>query len=88
MSVITIRPAPPPPVPERVSSRQFKMQLELNQILDHVEAWVSTQPKLVQIAYAESKTFDRIDPMLQAGFAALNFQAAAIDEFFRKAEKL
>lgn len=88
MSVISIRPAPPPPVPERVSSRQFKMQLEIDQILDQVEAWVSAQPKLVQIAYAESKTFARIDPMLQSGFAALSFPAAAVDKFFRNAGKL
>ncbi|GAA2821587.1 hypothetical protein EDC40_10351 [Aminobacter aminovorans] len=86
--VISIRPAPPPAIPERVSSRQFKMQLELDEILDQVEAWVAAQPRLVQIAYRESKTFDRADAMLQSGFSALGFDAARVDEFFSDAEKL
>jgi hypothetical protein len=88
MSVVIIRPAPPAPLPERVSSRQFKMQLELDEILDQVESWVAAQPRLVQIAYRESKTFDRTDPMLQAGFAQLGFAGMQADEFFIAASKL
>jgi hypothetical protein len=38
MSVITIREAPPPPVPDLVSARQFKMQLQIAGLLTAVEA--------------------------------------------------
>jgi hypothetical protein len=88
MSVITIRPAPPPPVPDDVSSRQFKMQLEIDGLSGLVEAWVASQAKLVQIAYAESKTFNRDDTMLQSGFAALGYSSARVDAFFTASSKL
>jgi hypothetical protein len=88
MTVITIRPAPPPPVPDVVSSRQFKMQLEIDGLTTPVEAWVATQSKLVQIAYVESKAFNRDDTMLQSGFAALGFSSARVDTFFTAASKL
>ncbi|MBT1155728.1 hypothetical protein J1C56_09000 [Aminobacter anthyllidis] len=88
MTVITIRPAPPTPVPEVVSSRQFKMQLEIDGLTARVEAWVSSQPKLVQIAYVESKAFNRDDPMLRSGFAALGYSSTRVDAFFTAASKL
>jgi len=80
-------PPPPPPevIPERVTARQFKMQLEKDGLLSSVEAWVGQQTKLVQIAYANSGTFVRDEPMMQAGFAALGFQTAQIDAFFKSA---
>ncbi|MCK9549637.1 hypothetical protein [Aquamicrobium sp.] len=95
MSVITIRPAPPPPVPDRVTARQFKLQL-LSPIepdypagiIDHVEAWIAAQDRATRIAYSDSGTFVRTDPMMQAGFAALGFTPAQIDIFFAAADRL
>lgn len=88
MSVITIREAPPAPVPDRVSARQFKMQLQIDGLLATVEAWIGQQDALVQIAYANSGTFVRDEPMMLAGFAALGFTEQQIDEFFTAAAAL
>lgn len=79
---------PPEIIPERVSSRQFKMQLENAGLLNSVDAWVGQQSKLVQIAYANSGTFVRDEPMMQAGFAALGFEPGHIDAFFTSADAL
>lgn len=76
------------PIPDRVSSRQFKMQLELSGLSAAVEAWVAGQSKLVQIAYRESQAFEREDPMLQSGFAALAVGPKQVDEFYLAASKL
>ena len=75
----------PVEVPHRVSARQFKMQLVKDGLLEQVEAWVATQEKLVQVAYAEAGTFLRTEPMLQAGFSALGFDSARVDEFYTNA---
>jgi hypothetical protein len=64
------------------------MQLEIDGLTVPVEGWVSVQPKLIQIAYAESKTFNRDDTMLQSGFAALGYSSARVDAFFTAASKL
>jgi len=71
--------------PDRVTARQFKMQLEKDGLLSSVEAWVGQQEKLVQIAYENSGTFVRTEPMMQAGFAALGFRDEQIDAFFKAA---
>jgi len=71
--------------PARVTRRQFRMQLEDDGLLDGVEAWVGQQSRRVQIAYESSGTFVRDEPMMQAGFAALGFQTAQIDAFFKAA---
>lgn len=84
-----IAPAQPEPEPPTtVSARQFKLQLELRGLTDVVEGWVRAQPKLVQIAYDNSSTFDRTDPVLQAGFEALGFKAADLSAFYVAAAKL
>ena len=82
---------PPPPteiIPDRVTARQFKMQLEKDGLTSSVEGWVSQQTKLVQIAYANSGTFVRSEPMMVAGFAALGFSEAEGDAFFTAAAAL
>lgn len=76
------------PPPDRVSARQFKLQLLAAGLLDAVEAWIGTQDQAVQIAYANSATFVRTDPMMQAGFAALGFTEQQIDAFFMVAAAL
>lgn len=79
---ITEYVAPPPQIPDRVSSRQFKLQLYAAGLLTQVEAWIAAQAVPTQIAYASSGTFVRTDPMMQAGFAALGFTPSQIDSFF------
>lgn len=76
------------PPPDRVSSRQFKLQLLAAGLLDDVEAWVALQDRAVQIAYANSATFVRTDDMMQSGFAALGFTEQQIDAFFAAASEL
>lgn len=76
------------PVPDRVTARQFKLQLLADGILDQVEGWIATQSQAVQIAYANSGTFVRDEPMMQAGFAALGFTEQHIDAFFMAAAAL
>ncbi|MCO5083089.1 MAG: hypothetical protein M9955_15715 [Rhizobiaceae bacterium] len=82
-------------VPDRVTSRQFKLQLlaypaigEGETLLDDVEAWIATQSRAVQVAFANSGTFVRGEPMMQAGFAALGFDEAQVDAFFAAASGL
>lgn len=79
---------PPPPIPDRVTARQFKLQLLSAGLLDQVEAWIASQSPAVQIAYSNSGTFVRDEPMMQVGFAALGFTAAQIDAFFTAAAAL
>lgn len=82
-------PAPlPPRVPESVSARQFKLQLLAAGLLDDVEAWITAQDRAIQIAYANSGSFVRTEPMMQAGFAALGFAEEQIDAFFTAATAL
>ncbi|WP_323034097.1 hypothetical protein [Pararhodobacter sp.] len=71
-----------PLVPDRVSSRQFRLQLLGMGLLDTVEGWIDAQPLATQIAYQSSATFERGDAMMQAGFDALGFEPAQVDAFF------
>jgi hypothetical protein len=80
--------APDPVVPDRVTARQFKLQLLAAGLLDQVEAWIDQQDKAVQIAYANSGTFLRTEPMMQTGFAALGFTSEQIDAFYVAAAAL
>lgn len=73
---------PPEPVPDRVSSRQFKLQLAIDGLKPSVDAWVAAQDELTQIAYEYSGEFVRDEPMMQAGFAALGFTPEQGDAFF------
>ena len=93
--VHTLDDAPLPPVPDRVTSRQFKLQLIAfpaigggETLLDDVEAWISTQSRAAQVAFENSGTFVRTEPMMQAGFAALGFSEGQIDAFFTAASEL
>jgi hypothetical protein len=80
--------APPTPIPSSVSARQFKLQLLAAGLLDQVEAWVASQPRDVQIAYANSGSFVRGEPMMQQGFTDLGFTPEQIDAFFMAAATL
>lgn len=75
-------------IPDSVSSRQFKLQLLADGFLDDVEAWIAAQDRAVQIAYENSGSFVRAEPMMQAGFAALGFTEEQGDAFFTAAALL
>lgn len=79
---------PPPPIPDRVTARQFKLALLQAGLLASVEGWIATQSQAVQIAYANSGTFVRTEPMMAAGFAALGFTPEQIDAFFTAAAEI
>ncbi len=81
-------PGPVALVPDRVTARQFKLQLLAAGLIDQVEAWIATQDRSVQIAFEYSGTFVRDEPMMQAGFAALGFTEQQVDEFFAAAATL
>lgn len=74
-------------IPDRVTARQFKLQLLADNLLDHVEGWVAAQGRAIQLAYDNSGTFARDEPMMQAGFRALGFPPEQIDAFFSAASK-
>lgn len=77
-----------PTIPESVSARQFKLQLLASGLLDAVESFVSAQSRAVQIAYENSGSFVRTEPMMLAGFTALGFDDGQIDAFFVAASGL
>lgn len=79
---------PAPQIPDRVSSRQFKLQAHAAGLQNPIEAWIATQDIPTQIAYASAATFVRTDPMSRAGFAALGFTAQQIDDFYVEASRL
>lgn len=75
-------------IPDRVTSRQFKLALLAAGLIDQVEAWVEQQTRAVQIAFEYSGTFVRTEPMMQAGFASLGFTEQQINDFFIMAEQI
>jgi type IV secretory pathway ATPase VirB11/archaellum biosynthesis ATPase len=90
-----VQVAVPEEIPDRVSARQFKLQMLVpiepvypDGIIDMVEAWVAQQSRAVQISYADSQEFDRNEPMMQQGFIELGFNPAQIDAFFLAASKI
>lgn len=87
MSIIKIIPLPDP-IPDSVTSRQFKMQLVISGIKPAVDDWVSQQPEVVQVAYEYSSNFVRDEPMMQAGFNAMGFSEQELKYFFTAASKL
>lgn len=78
----------PAAVPDRVTARQFKLQLLQAGLLASVEGWIGSQSQAVQIAYNNSGTFVRTEPMMQAGFTALGFTPEQIDAFFTAAAEI
>lgn len=79
---------PPAAVPDRVTSRQFMVQLVVAGIKDQVDAWVAQQTAELQVAYQFSGTFVRDDPMMQQGFTEIGFTGDQIDAFFVAAAQL
>lgn len=86
-SYVRANEPPSPTPPDRVSSRQFKLQLLAEGLLEQVEGWVASQGKAIQLAYDNSNEFVRDEPMMQAGFAALKFPPEQVLAFFSAASK-
>lgn len=78
----------PEEIPDRVSARQFKLQLLASGLIDRVGEWVATQSRAVQIAYEYSGSFASDEAMMQAGFKALGFTEAQRKAFMIAAAKL
>lgn len=78
---------PPVPIPDRVSRRRFRLQLEAAKLLEKADAWVATQDRSTQIAYEDSDGFNRNEPKLQEAFAAVGYSSSQIDDFFVEANK-
>ncbi|MER8433542.1 hypothetical protein [Mesorhizobium caraganae] len=70
-----------------VSARQFKLQLLASDLLPQVEAFIASQGQAVKIAYGNSDSFVRTEPMIAAGFTGLGFNAQQVDTFFVAAAK-
>jgi hypothetical protein len=85
---VFIAPVYEPAIPSRVTSRQFKLQLLADGLIDEVEEWVYSQPREIQIAYENSGTFVREEPMMQAGFAGLGLTPEQVDAFFLAASNI
>ncbi|MRG53988.1 hypothetical protein GF108_00110 [Phyllobacterium sp. SYP-B3895] len=81
-------PPPQPVIPDRVSRRQFRLQLIDAGLLSTVEGWIATQDERTRAAYADCGTFLRSDEMLQQGFAALAYTSEQVDNFFTVAATL
>lgn len=84
-------PAPPAPVPDTVTRRQFVQQLIAEGLDDDVEAILDaiTDPveqKLMRSWFRDSNEFERDRPELIQIAAQLGKSAAEIDEFFRRAD--
>lgn len=79
---------PEPVIPDRVTARQFKLQLLQAGLLTSVEGWIATQSQAVLVAYNNSGTFVRDEPMMAAGFAGLGFTPEQIDAFFTAAAEI
>lgn len=77
-----------PTIPDRVTSRQFKLQLLAAGLLDDVEAWIATQDRAVQIAFEYSGTFLRSEPMMELGFAGLGYSPEQVDAFYLAASEI
>lgn len=87
-------PAPEPVLPNRISSRQFFLQLDRMDSTTNpgiyllVSNWVALQDRSVRIAFDKADTFLRTDEMLQQGFDALGFTTEQVDAFFTAASAL
>lgn len=80
--------APPAPVPESVSARQFKVALIRTGLWDAINAAVSAADIETQVTWATAQVFERSNPMLVAMVAALGYTAEQVDDVFRLAGSL
>lgn len=65
-----------------VSARQMLVALDESGLLDGIEAYVASQPRVVQITWARSQEFQRDNPLLNAGAAAFGLTDEQVDGLF------
>ena len=84
-------PAEPPvviPISGICFGAPIQAQLLASGLLDPVEAYIAAQGRAVQIAFDNSNSFVRSEPMTAASFAHLGFTPKRIDEFSVTAARL
>lgn len=83
-------PAPPTPepVPDSVTMRQCCLQLEIDGVLDDVEAAVSTMPKLAQIEWQRATNVQRSNPLVPAMQYILGWDDTRVDQFYTEGSQL
>lgn len=85
-------PSPPPAVPQRVTRRQARQALLLEGLLDAVPTAIEAlddgtpegmqKMRMAQIEWEDSLEFERARPLVIEIAAAINLDAAALDELF------
>lgn len=75
----------PEPVPQVVSARQMKLALLGVGMLDHIESFVATQDRGVQISWEYATEFHRNDAMLAGMAQAFGLTGDQVDDIFRTA---
>lgn len=78
----------PPYVPQAVTSRQVRLLLLQNNLLDEVESLIQTQDRAVQIQWEYATRFERNDPLLNQLALNLNLTQDELDQFFIEASKI
>jgi len=73
---------------QSVTIRQACIQLELDGLLDDVEALVATLPKVYQIEWQRAGTVLRDNPLVEMVRQQKEMTHAQIDELFNKASKI
>lgn len=73
------------PVPQTVSRMQALIALESAGLLAGIETYMTTAPKIEQIAWNNAQEFCRTSPMVLSLAAMLGLDDAALDGLFRAA---
>lgn len=83
---VFVSPVPQDPdaslVPIAVTPAQAMIALDAMGLLEDIENWVATQPRVTRIAWERVQEFRRDSPALLAGAAALGWADALLDEIF------
>lgn len=79
---------PPTPIPQSVTMRQACVQLEVNGLLDDVEAIVATLPRVYQIEWQRASTVQRDNPLVEMVRQQQGMTSEQIDALFIAASLL
>lgn len=78
----------PPPVPKYITSRQLRLFLLQQNMLDSVEIIIESESREVQIQWEYATQFYRDDPLLNDLASRLQIEQEALDQFFIAAAAL
>lgn len=65
-----------------VTARQMLVAMDEAGLLDSVEAYVATQPRVAQITWNRAQEFERSNDLLNAGAAGLGMTPEQVDDLF------